>query len=525
MDYLWAVILGFVIAMILAFGIGANDVANSFGTSVGSKVLTIFQACVIATIFETLGAVLIGGQVSNTIRKGIIDVDIYNGSERLLIAGEISALMGSAVWLILATFLKLPVSASHSIVGSTLGFSLVAKGHEGIHWEKLGYIVASWFVSPLFSGIISGSIFLLIRKFVLNRNDSLKAGLRVLPYIYAITCAVNLFSIFYNGPKVLKLDQIPTYGSIILTLGSGLLIGIGVQFLLVPWYKKRISENIATSVTLLKESGRKPSDGPAVSSISTSPKPSLVNHTSKGVNQMAKVIDITDLGTDQDVIDAKLSNQKKSVAFCELPARERKLSDADKLFIGYLLPGDMQKFEEAVEVENEEISTNGNISSKVNVLENAIVSPKTPKHNVPAPKNRYAIAKIFGGFFSRKKTLDKSHADSIIDSKLAIPLTGTEDNPHGNVKGVSKLFSFLQILTGAFGAFAHGGNDVSNSIGPLIALWEVSKTGSVAQIGEPPLWILLYGGLGISIGLWLFGQRVMETMGKDLTTITPRFHH
>lgn len=124
-NLIWILIVGFIVAFVLAFGIGANDVANSFGTSVGAGVLTIFQACILATFFEIAGAVLIGYKVSDTMRKGILDVTLYEGHEKELMVGALSSLAGSGIWLLLATALRLPISGTHSIVGATVGFSLV----------------------------------------------------------------------------------------------------------------------------------------------------------------------------------------------------------------------------------------------------------------------------------------------------------------------------------------------------------------------------------------------------------------
>lgn len=166
--YLWLLVLGFVIAFVLAFSVGANDVANSFGTAVGSGVVTMRQACILATIFETLGSVLLGAKVSQTIRQGIIDVQMYNGSEHVLMAGSICAMFGkrlpswsclpwvmwlweqgpphvfcptgSAVWQLAASFLKLPISGTHCIVGATIGFSMVARGHHGVKWIEILHI-------------------------------------------------------------------------------------------------------------------------------------------------------------------------------------------------------------------------------------------------------------------------------------------------------------------------------------------------------------------------------------------------
>ena len=136
----WLVVWGFVIAFILAFGIGANDVANSFGTSVGSKVITLKQACILATIFEIMGSVLIGAKVSGTIRKGILDPLEFADDPTILMFGYVSSLVGCCIWLILATILNLPVSGTHSIVGAVLGMAIVTKPFTVIKWGKIATI-------------------------------------------------------------------------------------------------------------------------------------------------------------------------------------------------------------------------------------------------------------------------------------------------------------------------------------------------------------------------------------------------
>ncbi|CAG2116415.1 unnamed protein product, partial [Medioppia subpectinata] len=166
---IWIVVLGFIIAFFLAFGVGANDVANSFGTSVGSKVLTLRQACILATIFEIAGSMTMGYAVSSTIRTKMIDIDIFAGEEKRLMLGYLSALIGGAVWNLVATFAGMPISGTHSIVGAIIGFAVVAKGFGSVKWIEIAKIVGSWFVSPILSGIVSVLIFLVLRIFILEK--------------------------------------------------------------------------------------------------------------------------------------------------------------------------------------------------------------------------------------------------------------------------------------------------------------------------------------------------------------------
>ncbi|XP_039176751.1 sodium-dependent phosphate transporter 2-like [Crotalus tigris] len=250
-EYLWMVVVGFIIAFILAFSVGANDVANSFGTAVGSGVVTLRQACILASIFETTGSVLLGAKVGETIRKGIIDVNFYDNSTGLLMAGEVSAMVGSAVWQLIASFLKLPISGTHCIVGSTIGFSLVAIGTQGVQWMELIKIVASWFISPLLSGMMSGALFLLIRFFILNKEDPVPNGLRALPVFYAATITINVFSIMYTGAPVLGIT-LPMWAIALISVGVSIVFAALVWIFVCPWMKRKIASRLKKESALSK---------------------------------------------------------------------------------------------------------------------------------------------------------------------------------------------------------------------------------------------------------------------------------
>ncbi len=173
--YLITGIISIVAGFYMAWTIGANDVANAMGTSVGSGALTLKQAVVVAGIFEFAGAVLVGSHVTDTIRKGMVDPVIFTATPDVLMLGMLSALLASAIWLQLATHWGLPVSTTHSIVGAVVGFALIAVGTSAISWGKVSQIVASWVISPLMGGVIASTMFIFIRNRILDRQHPIVA--------------------------------------------------------------------------------------------------------------------------------------------------------------------------------------------------------------------------------------------------------------------------------------------------------------------------------------------------------------
>jgi sodium-dependent phosphate transporter len=491
-DLLWIVIAGFIVSFILAFGVGANDVANSFGTSVGSKVLTIRQACILATIFEIAGAVLIGYKVSDTMRKGIIDPAIYNNSNSELMIGNLAALGGSGVWLMMATFLKLPISGTHSIVGATIGFSLVARGTEGIQWWKLAQIVSSWFISPILSGLISSILFVAIRRLILRKPAPLEYGLRALPIFYALTLTINVFSIVLDGPKLLLFDRIPWWGAMILSSVIGLVAGLFVQFLMVPRLRKSILEG-GTGGTGMERSG---SGGRAKFTFGD--------------------------GTGSAESSASVTpDDSRNVSMDELPygngtalhSRNKRLTPpTNKMRFGF---------------RKSQAKTITLAGAEDNDAETRIDSGKPIKEcksDQPTPIHGLSPCSSAVPLISQNTAVSLNRAldNAAVDVESAVRPSGgasagasVEDPPE-----VVRLFSFLQIMTASFGAFAHGGNDVSNAIGPLVAIWLIYSDHSVMQKSETPFYILFFGGVGIAVGLWVWGRRVIKTVGEDLTKLT-----
>lgn len=201
------VILAALVGFFMAWGIGANDVANAMGTSVGSKALTIKQAIIIAMIFEFAGAYLAGGEVTSTIRKGIIDANYFANIPEQLVFGMISALFAAATWLLIASALGWPVSTTHSIVGAIIGFAAVGVSMDTVAWGKVGGIVGSWIVTPLISGIIAFLIFNSAQKLIFDTENPYKQARRYVPvYMFMAGFVLSLVTI-KKGLKHIGLEM------------------------------------------------------------------------------------------------------------------------------------------------------------------------------------------------------------------------------------------------------------------------------------------------------------------------------
>ncbi len=322
------------LALYMAWAIGANDVANAMGTSVGSGALTIRRAIIVAGILEFSGAFFVGGHVTQTVRKGILDMELVAAQPELLIYGMLAALASAATLLLTATRMGLPISTTHAIVGAIVGFGMVGLDIDAVVWSKVGQIAASWLTSPLLGGALSFGIFTIVRRVILDHDQPVDRVRKVGPFFYFLVLFVIGLVTLFKGLKNLKLDfELPEALALSALLG---VLGAGLGFLLLRRVKV--------------ESGQ--------------------DHSAQ-------------------------------------------------------------------------------------------------------------------------------------------------------YRNVEREFVVLQILTACAVAFAHGSNDVANAIGPFAALMQVAYGAEVAGVAAVAPWMLVVGGIGIVVGLATWGYRVMETVGKKITDLTP----
>ena len=227
-------ITGCVFGFFMAWGIGANDVANAMGTSVGARALTLFQAILVACIFEFAGAYLAGGEVTSTIRKDIIDPNILSGSPDLLVYGMLSSLLAAGTWLLIASYKGWPVSTTHSIVGAIVGFAAVGISMDAVVWNKVTAIVSSWVVSPLMAGTISFLIFKSVQFLILDTEDPFANAKKFVPgYMFLVGFVIAMVT-FLKGLKHIGLDLSfqqsllfsSAFGVVIALLGTAFLRGV-----------------------------------------------------------------------------------------------------------------------------------------------------------------------------------------------------------------------------------------------------------------------------------------------------------
>ncbi|MCC5812792.1 MAG: inorganic phosphate transporter [Ectothiorhodospiraceae bacterium] len=327
-------LLAAIFGLFMAWGIGANDVANAMATSVGSRVLTIKQAVLIAAVFEFAGAVLAGGEVTNTIRSGIIDVGLLEGRPEQLIFGMLAALLAAGTWLLIASRMGWPVSTTHSIVGAIVGFAIAGLGWGAVQWPVIGSIAVSWVVSPLLAGFVAYMLFRSVQLLILDRRDPISSARRYVPiYIFLTGFIMSLMTLF-KGLTHVGLD---------LTLAQSIAIA-------------------------------------------------------------------------------------------------------------------------------------GVIGAAMGVI--------------------------------GKLVIDRIPIDPRLDRKF-------------HYTNVERIFAVLMVVTACAMAFAHGSNDVANAIGPVAAVLSAVQTGEVQAQAAVPTWVLLLGASGLVAGLLMLGHRVIATVGREITQLTP----
>ena len=468
-EYLWLVILGGGFAFLASMGIGANDAANAFATSVGAKTLKLWHAILIAAIFEFSGAFLMGSHVSKTIRKGITSASNFEDEPEKLLLGMFCVLVSVCVWLALATKYELPVSTTHTAIGGILGMTLVAEGSDAIVWDKVTMVVTSWFISPLMSGacglvimFLLSTLFLRPYKFLSGWiKEPFNRSLAFFPVLMGLTFGIQTFFIIYKGSPQLKLKTTPLWLASLVSLVVATVTGL-VSIVFVP-YLKRISEWRF--------------------------KRNRLDSLTKKIKKLSQPREMSEEVTEGNETESKSDSPETSEEeLNKLKALHSELTENLNTSCFETFNTFSTKLENDLETGFEKIKSTTNVVSKK--LQLGLTLPENDRD-------------MYG----------------VIDTNTDVK------NIHDNVERfcpkAETCFSYLQVISACIDSFGHGANDVANAISPFAAMLAIYMNDSVSKKADTPIWVLAMGGLGIVIGLALFGQYIIRAIGVKLVAITP----
>eukprot|EP00182_Erythrolobus_australicus_P003234 CAMPEP_0185830272 /NCGR_PEP_ID=MMETSP1353-20130828/729_1 /TAXON_ID=1077150 /ORGANISM="Erythrolobus australicus, Strain CCMP3124" /LENGTH=552 /DNA_ID=CAMNT_0028528149 /DNA_START=43 /DNA_END=1697 /DNA_ORIENTATION=- len=398
---------------------GANDVANSFGTSVGSKVLTVFQACVAASIFISLGAMTIGSEVAKTVGKGIVNYELFADIPQLFCLGMLMASVGTGCWVLFATLVRCPVSTTHSIVGSVIGFGLVEFGADGVDWwPGVGKIVISWVAAPVFTGLFAIAFYLSAKYWFLRplqqRGEEYLEKALFWQRVY-MTIVVFLAFVTFLIFTTFKYNK----GGKWVGINLGISFGISVP-LAALWF--------------------------------------FVLH--KPVNAFFEKRGLQG-GFDDDQLAIK--------------EKEARL--------------------------NADVESSASSVHEAAVNENAVPADATGAPAEPGHQSQM----------------------SVVSSVMLAPGEREDGLPPDDIwhPTLEARFQFGQLLSACYEAIAFGANDLGNAAGTLQAIFQTIETATVTAKPKPVYWAMAYSTVGILAGLWLLGHKVMATIGRNITLMTP----
>lgn len=478
-QYDWILALITIAFCCSSFGNGANDVANAYATSVAARTLTMPQVGFLAMCTEFIGAVAMGSGVTDTIKNGIIDIERFKVQPSTLILGMGCAEVGSASWLILATSLGFPVSTTQTIVGALIGVGFASETDIKWAWEKgsVSQVAASWAIAPAIAAAFSAIVFGSVKYLVLERKDSLKWALRLIPFYLALTAGILTLFIMIELPDGQDLEEFGTGKAVGIILGvfGGCLL-IAYTFFL-PYFQRRLvredsrlrARHIILGPTLWAENPWIPFPAPVDSDIVT-------DYYAGARAAQAQV-------TDDHALDKKNDNDDG-----ELP---------------HPTPSSVEK---------------GPVDPPVAALAGKqYLEPEerwlAPYKDLPVyhPTRAFNLAKFM--------LLQGVSRDCVTHNSDRLAATHARAKVYDN--RVEHLWTYAQVASAMIMSISHGSNDVANAVGPWVAAYETYRAGKVATESDTPIWILVVAGFLLGAGFWFYGYHIIRALGNRITQLSP----
>ncbi|GAA5990591.1 hypothetical protein JCM10908_003144 [Rhodotorula pacifica] len=489
-DYLMAI--GTIFSMLDAYNIGANDVANSFATSVSSKSLTMKQAALAASIMEFAGAVAVGARTADTIKSGIISASAFKGSASVQLLAFVCAITVSGTWLMICTRLSWPVSTTYSIVSAVAGVGVALGGADAVQWgwnggKGLATIFAGFGIAPALAGAFGAIVYLLVKFLVLARRNPFPYALASGPLVFFTAAAVMTLAIVYKGAPSLGLKNLGPSGTAAAVVGSAAVVALLSILFWVPFVYCKVARKDYTLrfyhffLGPLLWWRQPPADA---------------------VDRAANVVDYRIRADRADEV-------RPTAARADVESSQRSSDEHEEKI--YEEPGSAaapnQKSLLAEEVEKDEHPIEGAWAE---------------------PKNLYIIMR-YKAVPWLKKVL--THGVTMDIHKEQAGTAGTLE--HRRMMAVYErakqypneteaCYSFVQVLTACVNSFAHGANDLSNAIGPFAVIWHTWNYGTIAgKKTDVPIWMLVAGASALVLGLVTYGYNIMKVLGNKITLHSP----
>ncbi|OQE26731.1 hypothetical protein PENSTE_c005G05999 [Penicillium steckii] len=485
--YDWILALTTIAFVFSAFGNGANDVANAYATSVAARTLNMATAGVLAIITEFVGAVAMGSRVTDTIKNGIIGVDRFEGKPGALMLAMACAEVGSATWLMLSTKFGFPVSTTQTIVGALIGVGFASQASISWGWEKgsVSQVAASWGIAPLIAAGFSALIFGTVKYSVLERQDSFKWAMRLIPFYLALTGAILALFITIEAPTAPSLEEFGAgkAAGIILGVFFGCLLIAYVFF--VPYFHRRLAKgdtrvklyHAPLGPLLLKE------DPPLY--FPSKSESTVTNYYEDAYGEVVA-------GQHDEAKHQTTTNADSVTSSPEIIAKsnaEQPNDDEEKKLASASPPKSAKK----------------------------IIEPKE-RFIDPVKDLSWTNPKKYWGY-TKWLLLQGVTRDVITHDSPA--LRAIHARAHRYDDRVEHLWTYCQVVSAMMMSIAHGANDVANAVGPWAAVYSTYKAGVVETEAPTPVWFLVVAGLLLGLGFWFYGYNIVRALGNKITQMSP----
>jgi phosphate/sulfate permease len=474
--YDWILAITSIAFVFSAFGNGANDVANSYATSVAARTLTMPQVGFLSMITEFVGAVGLGARVTSTIKNGIISIDRFKGNPGSLMLAMGCAEVGSATWLMVATRMGFPVSTTQTVVGALIGAGFASSAPVKWAWSSgsVSQVAASWGIAPAIAAGFAAMIFATLKYGVLERKDSFKWAMRLIPFYLAFTAAILALFIVVEAPTAPSLEEFGAGKAVGIILGvfAGVLAIAYVFFM--PYFKRRL---------IMK--------------------------------------------------DAR-------VKFYHVPLGPLLLRENPPLYFPGRADGDyvIDYYEEPFEAKNSSTSPHGSIKKSLEepVIAKTTALEKGSPEVQPQLKRRKAVIGPRERFLEPVSHLPVAHPqrlwgyvkfgllqgvtrDCVTHDSVALREIHARANKY-DVR-VEHLWTYCQVASAMIMSIAHGSNDVANAVGPWAASYQTYLAGAVATRSPTPVWFLVIAGFLLGAGFWFYGFHIIRALGNKITQMSP----